>query len=124
MKTYYLVKKLLTESDEMSNYLNSQNNEDNSKITYNNNAIYFSTKFMFRGGDEFAIDDEYWCKHTDMTTIYYNFDYELKIENSMLKGKRIVTYKVERLLGCNSGWQKKSKCENNCGETDVYFVKQ
>jgi hypothetical protein len=40
---------------------------------------------------------------------------------------KLMIYKsvyYEKMQGCGSDWQKDSEYNNNCGETEVYFIKQ
>jgi tetratricopeptide (TPR) repeat protein len=124
-KYYCLDGNHLKEGASIDDFANSKNDcWNSSKITYDNNVVYFSTDFMFRRGDLHK-NNEWICKYTDMITTYYDFNYELTMGNEFLKGKRVITKKiVDTLKGCNSEWQKSSRCENNCGSTDIYFVKQ
>jgi tetratricopeptide (TPR) repeat protein len=92
----------------------------NTKITYND-KISFSTDLMDRLGGS---DDKnvYW--YIGITT-HSKFDYELKYENGMLEGKQMTTYKyVEKIGNSSNVWEKTSECDNDCGEREIYFIKQ
>jgi tetratricopeptide (TPR) repeat protein len=106
-------------------WTNWKNDECNNIIKYEDGVVSFEADASIHFWTIYVYNKR--GKWTEGNSKYWNLKYNLRFENSNLAGDRLCTkylVQVKNISEDSDEWDTITDCEDDCGNSKVYFVKQ